>query len=252
MKKIFAIVLAIMLALSLVACGGKDNNSGASGGGTVDVEKAADNLLEEAVAENAFSEAAAAAAIKKLGGVEESAVTPDWAYAIDEASMRNYGDIGAYGHGSLCFVAEDGELSDEEYLAWARKVYDATAEASDDGKNINGYNTGGEGADPNGERSFDEAMGIGSDAWIIMQGWCYRYNDTYLWVNIEQVEDPNKESEVITDDEGKMNLKYYYNAAAVDISVGLQKSFDETMKDVEDAFEEHGDEIEDALRNAAN
>jgi hypothetical protein len=208
-------------------------------------------LIEEAFSGNAFSEAAAAAAIKKLGGVEESAITPDWAYKIDEASMKNYGDSGSYGHGSLCFIAEDGELSDEEYLAWAKKVYAATAKISDDGKNINGYNTGGEDAEPNGERSFDEAMGIGSDAWIIMQGWCYRYNGTYLWVSIEQVTNPDKESEFITNADGKMELIYYYSAASIDISEGLQKSFDDMWSDLEKAFEEHGDEIEDALKDFA-
>jgi hypothetical protein len=70
-----------------------------------------------------------------------------------------------------------------------------------------------------------------------------------MWVNIEKAEDPNKESETETVD-GQITLKYYYYAGKVDISVGLQKSLDDTMSDVEDAFEEHGDEIKDALESA--
>jgi hypothetical protein len=33
------------------------------------------------------------------------------------------------------------------------------------------------------------------------------------------------------------------------VSVGLQKSFDDTMNDLDNAREEHGDEIEDVPRN---
>ena len=45
---------------------------------------------------------------------------------------------------------------------------------------------------------------------------------------------------------------HYYNGVQIDITTGLQKSFDETWEDMEKAFEEYGDEIEDALRDFQN
>jgi hypothetical protein len=244
---ILTLALTLMLTLLLVACGG-GGNGGSGTDGKIDVGDLADKALDEAIAENAFSEKAGAAAIKKLGGVDENDITPDWSWRIDESTMMNYGDAGDYGHGSLFFIKDaSDDLTEDEYMAWARKVYYATAKVSELGHNCYGWNVG-DGSNPDGELSFDEAMGVGSDAMFFMQSWCYKYNGKYLWVNIEQVENPEKESEV-TDD---FEFIYHYYGAQVDVSVGLQKSFDDTMQDVEDAFEEHGDEIEDALRDYAN
>ncbi|MDR1188612.1 MAG: hypothetical protein LBK95_14365 [Bifidobacteriaceae bacterium] len=243
--------LAALAALSLVACGGPGAESDAAGradGGKIDAADVAEAAIEEAAAANAFSEAAAAQAIKKLGGLDEAAVAPDWEFRIDEDSMRNYGDDSDYGHGSLTFVKAEGDLTDDDYLAWAGKVFEATAAVSDYGHNVYGYNTG-DGTDPDAEIAFEEALGIGSDAWIVMQNWCYRYQGRYIWVNVEKVENPDKESETITDEDGQFNLVSYYNGAAVDVSVGLQEGFDDTMGDLEDALEEHGDEIGDILRD---
>jgi hypothetical protein len=252
MKKIIVLALALAfcltLALSLAACGG--NPSGSSNDGDkVDVMGAAEDIVEDAVESNSFSEAAADAWLKKNAGLGKAEIEPDFAYRIDESLMTTYGDSpdSAYGHGSIMFIDEDGELTEDEWLGWMRKVFDATAKVSDDGHNIFGFE--GDGENPDKEISFDEAMGIGSDALVFMQGWGYKINKVYMHVYLDRAEDPQKESEVETVD-GQMTLKYYYYAGKIDIAVGLQKSFDDTMSDVEDAFEEHGDEIKDALEDA--
>jgi hypothetical protein len=248
MKKTFHIILAFVLvfslALAMAACG--RGPAGNSNSNKTDLMEAAGDIMEDAIEGNSFSEAAANAWLKKNAGVDKAAIEPGFAYRIDESLMTTYGDSpdSAYGHGSIMFIDEDGELTEDEWLEWMRKVFDATAKVSDDGYNIFGFE--GDGENPDKEISFEDAMGIGSDAWIIMQGWGYKTKGVYMHVYVERIEDPEKESEVETID-GQMTLKYYYYAGKVDIAVGLQKSFDDTMSDIEDAFEEHEDEIRDAL-----
>jgi hypothetical protein len=247
--KAAALALALVLMLAMVACG-NDSSGGGNEGDKVDLTDVAGGIMDEAIENNAFSEAAANAWLKKNAGVDKSVIEPDFPYRIDESLMTTYGDSpdSAYGHGSIMFIDEDGDLTDDEWLGWMRKVFDATARVSDDGHNIFGFE--GSENNPNGEISFEDAMGIGSDAWIVMQGWGYRINGVYLHVYVEQIEDPQRESEVETID-GQMTLIYYYYAGKVDIAVGLQKSFDDTMSDLEDAFEEHEDEIKEALEDYA-
>ncbi|MDR3305845.1 MAG: hypothetical protein LBS85_07490 [Clostridiales Family XIII bacterium] len=248
MKKILVFVLVLVFVFSFAACGGSGTGSaggGADDSGKVDPAALAEDILEDAIAENSFSEAAGAAAIKKLGGVDEKDIAPDWDWTTDDSTMQNYGDVSDYGHGSLLFIKKSADdLTQEEYLAWAQKVYDATAKASELGYNCYGWNVG-DGSNPDGEISFDEAMGVGSEAWIFMPGWCYKYNGKYLWVNIEQVKNP--ENEEMTDD-----FRYHYYGVNVDISVGMQKSWGEYEEEIDAAFEEYGDEIEDALKDYAN
>jgi len=256
MKKILAFALVLVLALSLAACGG--NNSLPSGGSTsgggsdgkIDLEKAADKLMEEADEANAFSLAAALAAMKARG-VEKADVEPGWEYAVDEKT-DTYGDTGDYGHGVIRFTKKDGEVSDEEYEAWARKLFDATAKISDDGHNIYGYDNLFSDGDPNSEISFDDALGKNSTAMIVTQGWGYKYGGAYMTVSIEREDAPGFNSEYIQDEGGNWYFTHSYTRVKADIATGLQKSFDDIWSDVEDAFEEHEDEIKDALENYGN
>ena len=60
-------------------------------------------------------------------------------------------------------------------------------------------------------------------------------------VYVSEIYDNDKESE--------FDRIFYYYGVKFDIGVGLQKSFEETLDDMEDALEEHEDEIKDALGN---
>ena len=243
MKKIVITALALLLALSLAACGGKggggEGAASSSGSGDVDVMEVAEDLVEDAIVENAFSVAAAEAYWKIVAGVDKSATEPDWEWVIDEEKMGTYGDKPdpeGYGHGCILFEKKDGsEISEEEFESWARKVFAATAAASDSGHNIVGWEFVGEGEDALSEVTFEKAFEG------FMQGWGFLKNGRHLVVYLSEIYDTNKDSEI-----GR--VLYYYGAQA-DIAVGMQKSFDETWGDMEDAFEEYGDEIEDALKN---
>ena len=54
------------------------------------------------------------------------------------------------------------------------------------------------------------------------------------------------------DKDSELDRLFYYYGVKFDIGVGLQKSFDDTLKDAEDAFEEHEDEIKDVLDDYMN
>lgn len=233
-------MLTLILLLALAACGGgeapAETGDGGDGGdgGELDVEQ----LVEDYAEMESFSGEAALYFIEQAGGVSEEEIVPDWEYVVDDSTMRNYGDNPAngYGHGSICFQKPEGqELSEEEYRAWAEKVFQATAAASDDGYNVIGYEFCGEGEDPLAQADFDSAL----DSW--MPGWCYCKDGTYMAVYLEEAYDSELDSAIGRD--------LYYFGAGVDVSVGLQKSFEETMADMEQYFEENEEEIEEALED---
>ncbi len=268
MKKLLTIALALILALTLAACGGNDaaspdsktgdnqdnandntdvnTNDTDSDNDKINLEDAAGDIIDDAIASNNKSMAAAFAAMKQRG-VEQADVEPDWEYTVDEEAFHAYGDTGDYGHGLIRFTKADGAyLTDEEYDAWAKKLFVATANVSDDGYNIYGHDVlFGENPGADVEITFDAAMGKGSDAMFVMQGWGYRYNGSYIRVNIEQAEE--KDSEYEQNADGEWVWIHYYNGVQADVATGLQQSFDDTWGDVEDAFDDYGDEILDAL-----
>ena len=247
MKKLIALTLAMVLALSLLAaCGGGGGSSGVGNNddlrrdgedGKIDIEKAAENILEDAISNNAFSVAAADASLKARG-VSKSAVEPDWPYTVDEEKMQAYGDTS---HGVIRFTKKDGYVSDEEYEAWLKKAFSATAAASDDGYNIQGFSWG----DGDIEKTWEEF--ISGESFIVT--WSYRYNGTIMDVYVEQAKE--KDSDYDMNEDGEWFWTHYYNGVQIDIADGLQKGWDDMWQDLEDAFEEYGDEIQAALEDAA-
>jgi hypothetical protein len=234
-KKILSITLILVLALSLGACGGGDKKASA--------EDIAEDAVNEAYdSSKAFTEKAAAAFWEKNAGLKEADAAPDFDWVIDEKKMKTYGDdpSSEYGHASICFEKKGGaELTKEEYNAWAKKLFDATAKASDDGHNIIGWEFVGDGEDALAETTLADATGIGTEEEAFMPGWGFVKNGKNMTVYISKESDDAKESAL-------GELLYYY-AVTADIAFGLQKSMDETMDDAEEALDEYGDEIKDTL-----
>lgn len=127
-------------------------------------------------------------------------------------------------------------MTEDEFDAWYKKVFDATAKASDDGYNIRGYEFAGDGEDALGEVTLDEAL----DSWL-MKGWGFRVDGKNYVVYVSDEYDNNKDSEL-----GQL---FYYDGAKVDIGVGLQKSFSDTMDEAEKYMSENEDEIRDAIKD---
>ena len=279
MKKFLALALVMVLALSLLAaCGGGGNStcsptnnapsntpsgssntpsggSNASSGGSnassggnsddgkADIQDAAASLLDDAIENNSFSVAAADAAMRQRG-VSVDLFAPDWDWVIDEDKMHAYGDTGSYGHGVVRYTQKSGDyLTEEEYREWVARAYMATAEISDNGFNIQGFDWG-EGMVP---KTLDEVLGG------FVQTWSYIYEDTIMnvYVEIAKEKDSELEGDPYWDEEKGETVwpewTHYYNGYQIDIGTGSQGEWN--WDDLEALFEEYEDEIKDALQD---
>ena len=91
----------------------------------------------------------------------------------------------------------------------------------------------GDGENAGDETTLEDALSG------FLQGWCFRKNGKIMAVYVSEIYDNDKESE--------FDRIFYYYGVKFDIGVGLQKSFGETVDDMEQAFEENEDEIKEAL-----
>lgn len=249
MKKMITLLFTAAMIFILTACGGNVGEDVTMNETNVSEETAEDDkidasevveqALEDAEELDSFSVEAVEYYLKKTTGLELSALEPDWEWKLKNDYCA-YGDSpdSGYGHAVIKFTKTEGEVTEEEYQTWYQKVFDATAAVSDDGYNIIGYEFVGEGEDALAEVAFEDAI----DGW--MPGWVFKVNGKLMTVYVSSEYDNDKESEI-------GNL-LYYDSAQVDVAVGLQKSWDDTMDEVEQYVEEHEDEIKDALEDYMN
>ena len=242
MKKLLALLLAVVLIFSFAACGGKDDpeKNKADNDEKIDAQDVIDKELEKAEEFESFSVEAVEHYLKKAVDIKLSDIKPDWEWKL-KSKYSAYADDPASGtgHAVITFTKAEGEVTEDEFDAWYKKVFDATAKASDDGYNIRGYEFAGDGEDALGEVTLDEAL----DSWL-MKGWAFRVDGKIYAVHVSDEYDNNKDSEL-----GKL---FYYDGAKVDIGVGLQKSFSDTMDEAESYMAENEDEIRDAINDYLN
>ena len=239
MKKLLAILLALMLVFALAACGeqgdgGKSNKDSEK----TNAEDIAKDVLDEAEELDSFSEAAVEHYLKAYG-ISYEELKPDWEYEISENGAYADDPASGSGHAVVIFKTSDSsELTDEQIKEYYEQVFKVTAAASDDGYNIIGHEFVGEGENPADETTLEKALSG------FLQGWCFRKDGKSMAVYVSDIYDNDKDSE--------LDRLFYYYGVKFDIGVGLQKSFDDTLKDAEDAFEEHEDEIKDVLDDYMN
>lgn len=239
MKKLLAILLAAVMLLVFASCGGNGGNEDNTekNDEKINAEDVINKELEEAEEHDSFSQGAVEYYLKKTAGIKLDELAPDWEWKL-KSDYSAYADDPASGtgHAVITFTKAEGEVTDDEFDAWYKKVFDATAKASDDGYNIRGYEFAGDGEDALGEVTLDEAL----DSWL-MKGWGFRVDGKNYVVYVSDEYDNNKDSEL-----GKL---FYYDGAKVDIGVGLQKSFSDTMDEAEKYMSENEDEIRDAIKD---
>lgn len=243
MKKILAIILVGIMVFALAACGGDSAGTSApedknNEQGTIDAQEVADKALEEAEELDSFSVEAVEYYLKQVLGMSLVDIEPAWEYTVGEYMAYADEPSSGYGHAAIIFTKADGEVTGDEYNAWLQKVFAATAGISQDGYNIIGYEFVSEGEDALAETTLEDAIGG------FMTGWAFRYNDQIMVVYVEQEYDNDKESEI-----GEL---LYYDGVSFDVGTGLQKSWDDTMSELEDYMEENEDEIKDAIEDYLN
>jgi len=231
MKKLFTLLLAMLMVFSLVACGGAEDDGKTAK--RADTEDLAGDVLDEAEEFEAFSEAAVAHYLKAYG-ISYDDLKPSWEFSVSEKGAYADDPAGGSGHAVVIFKTPDSsELTDEQIRAYYEQVFNATAAASDDGYNIIGHEFVGDGENPGDETTLDDALSG------FLQGWCFRKDGKSMAVYVSEIYDNDKDSQ--------LDRLFYYYGVKFDIGVGLQKSFDETLQDAENALEEYEDEIRDAL-----
>ena len=239
MKKLLAILLATVMLLVFASCGGNGGNEDNTekNDEKINAEDVINKELEKAEEHESFSQGAVEYYLKKTAGIKLDELEPDWEWKL-KSDYSAYADDPASGtgHAVITFTKAEGEVTEDEFDAWYKKLFDTTAKASDDGYNIRGYEFAGDGEDALGEVTLDEAL----DSWL-MKGWGFRVDGKNYVVYVSDEYDKNKDSEL-----GKL---FYYDGAKVDIGVGLQKSFSDTMDEAEKYMSENEDEIRDAIKD---
>ncbi|MDO5571118.1 MAG: hypothetical protein Q4F97_06590 [Bacteroidales bacterium] len=202
----------------------------ACGGGKRKDKSNTEDIVAEKV--NSFSQKAAENSIKAIGGMSLASFAPEWKYEVDESTMTNYGDSN---HGSILFQKHSGEsLSDEEYDAWIKKVYEATKAVSDNKMNIYGYESKSKKEEAMTEWKLDEILNqTGFMAKLGNREWGFVYKGSLKRVRIERWDNKKFDDKVIS-------------GVEIDVANALQKSFDDTMKDAEKALEDP--EVQKALK----
>lgn len=233
MKKIFALLLALLMLFCLAACGGSENTGKTDADNEkVNAEELAQDALEQAEELDSFSEAAAEHYLKAYG-ISYDELKPVWEYEVSEKGAYADDPASGSGHAVVVFKNPNGELTDEQIKEYYEQVFKVTAAASDDGYNIIGHEFVGDGEDPGAETTLEDALNG------FLKGWCFRKNGKSMAVYVSEIYDNDKDSE--------LNRLFYYYGVKFDIGVGLQKSFDDTLNDMEQAMEENEDEIKEAL-----
>lgn len=226
MKKIIVSCVYLVGLLMLGACQGEKKPAAVTGNEKVDeiVEKAQKDFKDMSKVEK-FE-----AVLQDKYGLSLKDVAPDFFDMADKDNELNsfFGEQLPGFHAVAGFAKKDGsDISQEEYEAYVRKMYDITKAKSQDGKNIKGFIEAEKAADALAEKPFDK-INLKDHIWG--QNWCFRMNDVIYSCELE-----------LKETKGKNPMRI-----GMSLDKTLQKSLDESMKDAEKALEDP--RVQEALK----
>ena len=229
MKKLINVTMLLTALLIVAACGSKDAKKADS----ADSEKKENAKSEEFTGEK-YSKDAAIYYFDKTYGIDFKELEPDFKY--DESGKYTF--KGDKSEVSARFIDPEGRYTPEQIEGFVRKIYAATAKASEGGKNVYGFLLSGkdtkEGAME--EKSIDEVLKggyteiLGVNAYTGGYSWAILKDGEFYDVSVSALErkaEPN---------EDRKPFEYVGRGYGVSINKGMQKSLDDTMNDAEEAF----------------
>lgn len=237
MKKIFVALMCMATLLFMAGCG---NNSGkkAKEGDKVDLNKVAENLMEEAFKGEKYSKDAADYYFRKFSGIKLAQLAPE--YDLNEESKYTY-----YGdeHDAVANfkIKDGGSYTKEDHENNVRRIYALTKKAADDGKNIYGFEDTSDKEKAMSEKDLEEMMEankgskiFGIEIYVGSYGWTFKKNGILRRCEIDLLE--------------KDDVKLGYS---VKMYKAMEKTLDEIMEDAEKAFSdpEVQKEVEKALKD---
>ena len=243
MRRFLVLIMSLVCVLALVSCGGKGGKKAGSAvteDGKVDLEKVAEKMVKEAFEGDKYSKEAAEYYFKKNEGIKFSDLVPE--YKLNETSKYTY-----YGdeHDVLAnFKIQDGDTyTKEQHENNVRRIYAVTKKVADNGINVYGFEDKSDKDEAYSEKDLEQMIKdnagskiLGIEIYIGNYGWSFLRDGVLHRCEISLLE--------------KNDTKLGYS---VKMYKGLQKSFDETMKEAEKALEdpEVQKQLEKALKDAA-
>ena len=137
MKKIYLALMCMAGLTLMTACGGKSDKKG-------DAEETAANVEEnveqakDVTAKMAGVEKCAAT-LEKGWGIQLKQVEPDFDFAEVTEGWDKFEGNGANSAAAVYQKKDGSAISEEEFKAWANKLFALTQSLAKDGKNIRGY-----------------------------------------------------------------------------------------------------------------
>ena len=212
--------LLCMTALMMIACGGEKKSTVTTGNDKVD------EIVEEAIEDfEKMSDIGKFESVLKSYKLSLTDVAPDFAYKEKNENDKSnfYGKKGQDENvGSALFMKEDGtDVTQEEYDAFVKKLYEATKGVSQDGKNVRGFMLEDQLDGALKEQPLDSRTGkkLFGMPWNLID-WTFRQGDTFYGVSTDLKEGKG----------GKQNR------ISFKITKSIQKSIKESMDDAEKAL----------------
>ncbi|MBR4809052.1 MAG: hypothetical protein IK031_02080 [Bacteroidales bacterium] len=235
--------LILMCVAGIVLCAGCGNKGGKKSDGKddkVDVEKVADKMIQKAFEGEKYSKEAAEYYFLKNEGIKLSDLAPD--YKLNETSKYTY--YGDERDVLANFKIQDGDsYTKEQHIENVRRIYAITKKVADNGINVYGFEDKSDKDEALSEKDLEQMIKdnngtsiFGIEIYVGSYGWSFLKDGVLHRCEISLLE--------------KDDTKLGYS---VKMYKGLQKSFDETLKEAEEAFEdpEVQKQLEKAFKDAA-
>ena len=239
MKKTIIALMCLAGLMLFVSCGNKGGKK-AESDEKVDLEKVAEKMVQEAFEGESYSKEAAEFYFKKNEGVKLADLAPD--YKLNETSKYTY-----YGDKTSAlanFKIQDGDTyTKEQHVDNVRRIYALTKKIADNGINVYGFEEKSDKDEAMAEKDLEKMIEdnkgsviLGIELYIGSYGWSFLKDGALHRCEISLLE--------------KDDVKLGYS---VKMYKGLQKSFDDTMKEAEEMLKdpEVQKQVEKALKDAA-
>lgn len=239
MKKLITALMCAAAVLLMAGCG---NNSGkkAKKDDKVDLNKVAENIIQEKFEGESYSKEAADFYFKKFSGIKLADLAPS--YPLNETSKYTY-----YGDERDALanfkIQDDGSYTKEDHENNVRRIYALTKKAADDGINIYGFEDTSDKEKAMSEKDLEEMIEackgskiMGIEIYVGSYGWTFKKDGVLRRCEINLLE--------------KNDVKLGYS---VKMYKAMTKTFDELVDDAEKALSDPNvqKQVEKALKENA-
>jgi hypothetical protein len=137
MKKVYLALLCVAGLTLATACGGEKKQAGASADAPLSAEEGLE--LAQKASEAMSGVEKCAQTLEKGWSIQLKQLEPDFAFAEVTEGWDKFEGNGVNSAAAVYQKKDGSAISQEEFRAWAEKLFALTKSLSKDGKNIHGY-----------------------------------------------------------------------------------------------------------------